>query len=489
MNQQEPGKSNLSSSSDSASSTLEAPRRTRLREQQKALKPGSDPAFREDKDGNRFLDVTLIDVVDRARKDYEGIVELSLSLMEHTLISPISVKPAENGRYRLVAGGRRLKAFMLTGERWIPAIIRDHKDELDDLEAELEENLNRKDLHWSEYVFLTERIHTTKQKIYGIALGAGGKGWGVEKTAKILGGSPSAVSTDLKLAQELRGLSPKALESIKRFDKTTALREINRQKVLQKTTAAFSAGEITIESDFQNLDASVFLRKISTDSVDMILTDPPYGDSGVVIDGSKQKSTSQTQFHVKVRPNDNLSEEDMKSLLTKVIPELFRVLKPSSYMLLFFSFEHYAWLYERLVKAGFLVDHTPLIWDKERPIQAASGTNFPNSYEPIFFCTKPPRGNRRFHEAQRNIIKAPIVPSKERLHPFQKPLALLERFIQILSNPGDLILDPFAGSASTLKAANNTRRRAIGCELDPENYAAGLLTLSQKPPELLPAKA
>ena len=63
---------------------------------------------------------------------------------------------------------------------------------------------------------------------------------------------------------------------------------------------------------------------------------------------------------------------------------------------------------------------------------------------------------------------------KERTgHPCQMPEALLERIIRVASNPGDLVLDPFAGSGTTLVAAKRLGRRYLGIELSPE-YAAGV---------------
>jgi len=59
----------------------------------------------------------------------------------------------------------------------------------------------------------------------------------------------------------------------------------------------------------------------------------------------------------------------------------------------------------------------------------------------------------------------------EIVHPFQKPLALIERLMRVYSNPGNIIFDPFFGSGSTLKAANNLGRNAIGCEINSEYFA------------------
>ena len=58
-------------------------------------------------------------------------------------------------------------------------------------------------------------------------------------------------------------------------------------------------------------------------------------------------------------------------------------------------------------------------------------------------------------------------PSDAPLHPVMKPLALMERAIRNSSDEGDLILDPFAGSGSTLIAAERTGRRCAAVEIDP----------------------
>jgi DNA modification methylase len=63
---------------------------------------------------------------------------------------------------------------------------------------------------------------------------------------------------------------------------------------------------------------------------------------------------------------------------------------------------------------------------------------------------------------------------KERVnHPCQMPEAVLERIIRVASNPGDLVIDPFAGSGTTLAVAKKLGRKYLGCELS-EVYADGV---------------
>lgn len=78
--------------------------------------------------------------------------------------------------------------------------------------------------------------------------------------------------------------------------------------------------------------------------------------------------------------------------------------------------------------------------------------------------------------------------STPKIHPTQKPVPLLERIIEIFTDPGDVVIDPCAGSASTLLAAANMQRRAYGFEVNKEFYdAAKSKVLRRIQPNLFPA--
>lgn len=79
---------------------------------------------------------------------------------------------------------------------------------------------------------------------------------------------------------------------------------------------------------------------------------------------------------------------------------------------------------------------------------------------------------------EKSIIKA-VRDHYSAIHPTQKPVRLLERILALTTNPGDVVLDTFAGSCSTAIACVNTNRKFIGFEIDKEFYDAGVNRLKE----------
>ena len=73
-----------------------------------------------------------------------------------------------------------------------------------------------------------------------------------------------------------------------------------------------------------------------------------------------------------------------------------------------------------------------------------------------------------------------FLPEGQEDHPTQKPEALMRQFIAHTTNPGDLILDPFMGSGTTLRAAKDLGRRAIGIELEEKYCEIAVKRLAQQ---------
>ena len=71
-----------------------------------------------------------------------------------------------------------------------------------------------------------------------------------------------------------------------------------------------------------------------------------------------------------------------------------------------------------------------------------------------------------------NVFTHKSPSPQQRIHPTQKPLSLISEFVDLFSDPGDLVLDPFAGSATTVVAAAEKNRRVLAFENDPEIFDA-----------------
>lgn len=88
-----------------------------------------------------------------------------------------------------------------------------------------------------------------------------------------------------------------------------------------------------------------------------------------------------------------------------------------------------------------------------------------------------------FGQSEKSIIKQPR-DHYATIHPTQKPVRLLERLLALVTKEGDIILDPFAGSASTAIACMDTRRDFIGYEIDKEYYVRAMGRISKHQPKL-----
>ncbi len=200
-------------------------------------------------------------------------------------------------------------------------------------------------------------------------------------------------------------------------------------------------------------DCQSVLPQLDAGSANFILTDPPY--------------------LTRYRPRDGrfVLGDDNDAWLKPAFAEMYRVLAHDSFCVSF-----YGWPTADRFIAAF----------RDAGFRMVSHIAFTKRYSS---ATKYMRGH---HECAYLLVKGSPRPPEQpisdviawaytgnRLHPTQKPLGVLVPLVEAFSAPGDMVLDPFAGSGSTLVAAKSLGRRYLGIELDAVYHAAAVRRLEQ----------
>lgn len=199
------------------------------------------------------------------------------------------------------------------------------------------------------------------------------------------------------------------------------------------------------------IDALEGLRSLPANSIDLVVTDPPYG-----VDYVPSRKTGNPRFHDK--------KEDVLAYLDLVFAEIKRVCKENAHI---YCFSGWMNLFEvrELLKQYFHVPYYTLTWKKNNHTPCDFKTEYASNDEQIIFC-KMPNGDERKLNApvSRRVIDCAIPQNKT--HDCQKPVELLKALIENSSGQNEVVLDPFAGSGSTLLAAAESGRYYIGFEIE-----------------------
>lgn len=225
-----------------------------------------------------------------------------------------------------------------------------------------------------------------------------------------------------------------------------------------------------------NMDCFELLPQIPSNSIDLILTDPPYNIN--------QYSTGDLEFDNRADINTGIAEWDAVPLdIEKLCKEFRRILKPKGNVFCFCAPNQFG-EYHRVLDPAFDTFQF-MVWHKSNPVPCMRKSTFLNSCE-LIVCAwdKGHTWNFTTQKEMHNYIESPICMGKERLsnphHPTQKPVKVLEKIVSIASNPGDLVFDPFMGVGSVGDASIKLGRKFLGCELDESYYNASVERLDRK---------
>lgn len=457
--------------------------------------------------GHQLQEELLVaDIIDtnRQRKDYGDVTGLASSIKRYGIIQPIVLKSNNGGGCVLVAGGRRLAALRSLGTItiyhgkefvWRDEDLSTPEGGLRLQAVELEENLRRQDLAWHEVVLAKARLFELMQSLNkGMSTAPGGErmrsGFSLRRLAEMLGENHSVTSRDLDLASyvakhpQLAAMPTKAdalrklgvavtVAAMQSLAKTSQVSQKQPVSATGNTNGLGSAADSSgasyppsrVESaapvsDRWTLYEGKFqdnITQVPDGSVDLICTDLPYNIG---------MGTSSASHSAGLGSFDD-SDLDIVQLCADVAVQSYRTLRQDRFAVFFYGMAYHGVLYDALVTAGFNVDVYPFIWLRDRSAPPDGFARYSKTYDPAFIASK---GTPRFIRPNLpNSLAVSSVRGPERLHAAQKPIAIMQKFIEDMTTPNCVVLDMFAGAGTTGVAALRTRRKAILFELEPAN--------------------
>ena len=221
-----------------------------------------------------------------------------------------------------------------------------------------------------------------------------------------------------------------------------------------------------------NIDCLEGLKKLEDNSIDLIVTSPPYNKGYWSVNRTPHPYDD---FHTKVRRidygvfDDKMEPEEYEKWQRAFLDECIRVIKPTGSIF----YNHTDIHRDCLTYHPQYVYDYPLkqiiIWDKGSTPRLDKTYFFPVT-EWLFWIKKTPESrpyfNRRNALFNKNVWR--INPDRNNSHPAPFPIEIPENCILSCTKENDIVLDPFMGSGTTAKAAKKHERRYIGFELNPD---------------------
>lgn len=261
--------------------------------------------------------------------------------------------------------------------------------------------------------------------------------------------------------------------------------------------------------EIKNVDGLHYLSTIPDDSVDLILTDPPYiisKETGMNTHYNKVKTNEENHIEFvktekewnKYKTDNNIQDDTKKEnymkygtiygkkycvktdygewdseftieLLETFIGEYYKKLKKGGTIIIFFDLWKVSYLKEVMEKHKFKQIRF-IEWIKTNPQPLNSSVNYLTNCREIALLgikgTKPTFNSKY----DNGIYMFPLQGGKNRFHPTQKSLGLFEELIKKHSDENDVVLDTFLGGGTTALACKNTKRKFKGCEISKEYF-------------------
>lgn len=220
-------------------------------------------------------------------------------------------------------------------------------------------------------------------------------------------------------------------------------------------------------------DCLEVMKELKADSVDLLLTDPPY-NLGKFMRSRATNLGKMRENYFGAAGWDDAEPDEWMMLMDQFFEQAHRVIKPGGSAIIFMGIIKVETIVRLAQQHGFYYKTTG-IWHKTNPMPRNMNLHFVNSTEAwIYFTVGAKRGTFNndgllIHD----FIESSVTPGSEKKfgkHPTQKPVKIMNFFIRALTNQGDVVLDPFMGSGSTGVSAVAGGRQFIGIELLPSYF-------------------
>ena len=217
------------------------------------------------------------------------------------------------------------------------------------------------------------------------------------------------------------------------------------------------------------------LKEFPENSVDVVMTDPPFflSNGGITCQNGQMVTVDKGDW-------DKLDSMTMEEFYTTVLIELKRILKPDGTIWLFGTMHNVYTLGYLLNKLEYKIMNN-ITWQKTNPAPNLGCRMFTHSTETILWAKQNEKSKHFFdyqlmkemnnNKQMKDVWTTSTTKKSEKKlgkHPTQKPLEIMEKMILASTKEDSLILDPFAGSGTTLVAANKLNRQSIGIDLEKE---------------------
>ncbi len=396
----------------------------------------------------------------------KSLDHLTESIREFGILEPILL----DHNNELLAGMRRLTAAAILQMKEIPFVYIEATNELTRRRIELEENIMRKDMTWQEEQKAIDEIDNLKREE--------DPAWTGYHTAQIIGKKKSSVYQAKELVEAMAE-HPDIAKSTTLKGALNRLRNIKdlarRKKAIERRT---SGQDFASVAQVKCGDALDLIKETADESIDHIITNAPFGID-LTFGGDKPYE------------DDDVRITD---LMRALAPEFYRVLSPTGWLICFFdsrklqaSSHLHRWVDAQgdgipvdihralgleywLKEAGFYYNSPlPAVWVKPNKSHGQIGDpskGLISSWESCLFAAKG-EGSRLLRQGLKNHFIFNTPNPSERIHEVQMPIDLCEELLSMVALGGEVVLDPFAGSASVGVACVRRQVHFLGFELDP----------------------